>query len=143
VAYACQLSVPIIQNDAFQIVDGLKALIEWQSTLGWLKNPPVGYPFPPVDLLAGLEELRSQVQSGDLKGEFEFEWNLIDLLSSARDGHLQFHPDADYVFEFRNPMGNLISVSSDGTDLPEVYLYSALTHLQSEEKQEIDFNQVN
>ncbi|KIW13034.1 hypothetical protein PV08_08221 [Exophiala spinifera] len=126
VAYECQLSVPIVQNDAFQIIDGLRALVEWQSTLGWLKNPPAGYPFRPVDLVGGLEELRSQVQSGHLKSELEFEWKLIGLLSSARDGHLQFHPDADFVFSFRNPIGNLVSVSSDGRALPEVYLYSEL-----------------
>ncbi|KAJ9612286.1 hypothetical protein H2200_003883 [Cladophialophora chaetospira] len=126
VAYACQQSVPLVEEDTLDLLTGLKAWFQWQSTLAWLKDPPTDWPFAPVDLMAGLEDLSDQVQDGTLTSEIDFEWQLVDLMASARDGHFTFFPDAYSVFIYFNPMGSLVSVSSDGIQLPEVYLYQDL-----------------
>ncbi|OCT55114.1 peptidase S41 family protein [Cladophialophora carrionii] len=123
-AYACQQSVPLVKEDTMSLLTGLKAWVEWQSTLAWLKDPPPDWPFPPVDLTSELQKLGDKVQDGTITSEIDFEWQLVDIITSARDGHLTFAPDAYSVFAYFNPLGSLVSVSADGKQLPEVYLYS-------------------
>jgi hypothetical protein len=44
VAYACQQSVPLVKQDAFDLLKGLKAWAEWQSTIVLLESPPDYWP---------------------------------------------------------------------------------------------------
>lgn len=58
----------------------------------------------------------------------DFQTNLTTLLGRAHDGHLEFQADALSVFSYvRKDLGELISVSSDGSESPEVYSYSKNT----------------
>jgi hypothetical protein len=76
-----------------------------------------------VDLTGELQKLGDKVQDGTITNEIDFEWQLVDIITSARDGHFTFAPDAYSVFAYFNPIGSLVSVSADGKQLPEVYLY--------------------
>ena len=107
------------------LVSGLSAFLEWQSTLSYLKDPPSGYAFPAVDLLGGMQDLYDKVNAGKFANEVEFQTNLTTLLGQAHDGHLEFQADALSVFIYvREGLGRLVSVSMDGTSLPEIYSFS-------------------
>jgi hypothetical protein len=106
------------------LIDGLTAFLQWQSTLAYLKNPPPGYLLAGVDLLGGMQDLRNQVQANAFVSEIDFETNLTNLLGQAHDGHLAFYADGLNVFGFERGLGNLVSLSKDGQELPEIWSYS-------------------
>ncbi|PBP19577.1 hypothetical protein BUE80_DR009607 [Diplocarpon rosae] len=121
--YDCLTSVPLHVHDATQLVRSLYSFIEFQTTIEYLKKPPLGYPWPPVDLRAGFDALLSKIQSGVFKTEHEFQFQLSKLMSSAHDTHLQFLPDLLFkAISFRRPLP-LVSVSLDGVSSPKVYAY--------------------
>ena len=121
--------MPIHQDDALRLIDGLFAFMQWQSTLAYLKDPPSDYPFPAVDVLGGLEDLKNQVQSGAFTNEVDFQTNLTNLLDSTRDGHVAFQSDALNVFDYVGvELGPLVSVSQDGSALPQVYAFREYSH---------------
>ncbi|EXJ83955.1 hypothetical protein A1O3_04622 [Capronia epimyces CBS 606.96] len=126
----CSLSVPIVKQDALDLVDSLSAWLESQSTLAYLKNPPQGYLMNSVDLLGGLEDIRNKVSNGSYSGEVPFQNEIANLVASAHDGHLAFIPDTTFIFLYERTIGNLLSVSLDGNSLPEIYSYNdlALAH---------------
>lgn len=123
VAFACQQSVPLVEEDALSLLTGIKAWWEWQSTQAWLKNPPSDYPFPPVDLLGKVDALIADVQSGKITKEMDWQTQLVDIISSCRDGHLAFQPDAYSAFQYENLLVGLVSVSLDGKELPHIYSF--------------------
>ncbi|KIW97009.1 uncharacterized protein Z519_02400 [Cladophialophora bantiana CBS 173.52] len=125
VAYACQQSVLLVKEDTLAVPTGLQTWVRWQSTLHWVKDPPAHGPLPPVDLVGGLQELTEKVEDGTIAREIDFEWKLVDLLTSVHDGHFAFLPDAYFVFTFLN-LQPIISLSTDGKQLPEIYLYNDL-----------------
>ncbi|EXJ72070.1 uncharacterized protein A1O5_04573 [Cladophialophora psammophila CBS 110553] len=102
-------AVPLVKEDTLAVLTGLQARVQWQSTLHWVKDPPAHWPLPPVDIIR----------------EIDFEWKLVDLLNSVHDGHFTFLPDAYFVFTFLN-LQPIISLSTDGKQLPEIYLYNDL-----------------
>lgn len=106
-------------------MDGLTPFLEWQSTLAYLKNPPEGYLLEGVDLLGSMQQLRDQVSSGAFSSEVDFQTNLTALIGQAHDGHLLFLGDALNVFIYeRAGVGNLVSISEDGSSIPQVYVLS-------------------
>lgn len=122
-ANACARSAPIVQDDALSLIDAVSAVIEWQSTQAYLKSPPEGYLLAGVDLVAQITDLRSNVSSGAFTGEIDFEGNLTKIITSAHDGHLNLQLDGYSVFAYGIEIGDgLVSVSSDGQSLPEIYL---------------------
>lgn len=122
-AYDCSRSAPVVKEDALNLVDGLSAFLEWQSTLAYLKNPPEGYLLAPVDLIGGMKQLRDQVSAGAFSSEIDFQTNLTSLIGQAHDGHLLFLADALNVFIYeRSNLGQLVSISEDGTSIPQVYV---------------------
>lgn len=122
-AYACLKSVPIIQSAASNTITELKQMIQFQSTLAYLKNPPTGYVNAAVDLIAGLDTINTKVQNGTYDNEYDFENDIAALLVKAHDGHLSFDGMA-YSGAFRwrrNRQISLISGSEDGTSIPKVW----------------------
>ncbi|KAF3009674.1 hypothetical protein E8E13_008237 [Curvularia kusanoi] len=122
-AYACLKSVPIDQSAANRTVNSIKQMVEFQSTLTYLKNPPKGWPNEPVDILAGLDDIASKVNGGTYTNEYDFENDIAALLIKAHDGHLNFNGMA-YGGAFRwrrNTNIALISASKDGSSVPEVW----------------------
>lgn len=127
VANDCLMSLPVVQNDALDIVDGLTALMDWQSTTPWLKDPPSDYPFPAVDMVGELKKIRDQVSSGSISTEIEFERNITYLLGRAHDGHLSYRLDCMNIFGFLSPFGALSVILMDGESTPGLYIRGKLS----------------
>ncbi|KAH8165545.1 hypothetical protein CIB48_g2681 [Xylaria polymorpha] len=64
-AYECLKSVPVHKEPAIRLLEELKPFLEWQSDQAFLKNPPSGYPYPPVDIMGELETIRSNLEAGN------------------------------------------------------------------------------
>ncbi|CAN9326612.1 unnamed protein product [Alternaria alternata] len=126
-AWDCINSVPFNQSAALALVDGVVPYFRWQSNTVWLKDPPAEYAEkvqPPVDIWGELEEIRAKVTSGAYENEYEFGFELYTLLQSTHDGHFVYVPDVvGTVFNFARPVP-LVSVSSDGKELPQPYVYA-------------------
>lgn len=122
IAHDCLQNVPNYPEPAVKLIESLKAFVQWQSTLAWLKNPPASYDFPPLDILGGFDNLTKVVNRGGFTSEYNFQVALVELIESAHDYHLSYNPDLLGVFWFVFPdLLDLISVSSDGKELPKLY----------------------
>jgi hypothetical protein len=122
-AEACHQSVPFMKDDALDLVDGLIAAMKFQSTLTYLKSPPADYPYPKVDLLGGLAEIRQKVQKGQYDGEIALELDLKNLISRAHDGHLGFSPDGWSILSYRRGGPVVTSLVLEGESKPDIYAY--------------------
>lgn len=122
-AYACLKSVPIDADAANFTVNSIKQMVEFQSTLTYLKNPPSGWPNEAVDILAGLDDIASRVNDGTYTNEFDFENDIAALFIRAHDGHLNFNGNAfGGAFRWRRNLNiALISASTDGSGVPQVW----------------------
>ena len=125
-AYECLLTIPLNITSAKAILFEIPLYMNWQSTLDVLRDPPAEYVEkvqPPVDILAGLETISADLDSGAITNDYEFGWRLYQLLVQAHDGHLAYVLDVvGGVFQFTRPFP-LVSVSEDGSKLPAVFAY--------------------
>ncbi|EUC46788.1 hypothetical protein COCMIDRAFT_91896 [Bipolaris oryzae ATCC 44560] len=122
-AIACLKSLPFYTTDASTTVDEIKKMVEFQSTLAYLKDPPQGYPNPAVDIVSGLDGIKSNVESGGYANEYDFEADIASLLVKAHDGHLAWYGMA-YAGVFvwrRSSKIALISASRDGSEIPQIW----------------------
>lgn len=124
----CLQSVPLDNVGNIQLIDDLKLYLEWQSNLAFLKNPPPEYTEQAVDLMGELESMKKQITSGGYSNEYDFQLDLNQLFNRAYDNHLTWQPDIlAGVLQFQRPSGTeLVSVSSDGNALPEIFAYRDL-----------------
>ena len=120
--YACLQEVPIDTKLAAQQIEWLQNYLQFHTTTVYLKNPPPAYEPPPVDLLGGLDHIKSQALADQYANEYEFELALYNLFVSGRDGHLKYEPWLVGNFGIKRNV-ELVSVSSDGVQLPKIYFY--------------------
>ncbi|KAJ4347917.1 uncharacterized protein N0V89_009289 [Didymosphaeria variabile] len=115
--------MPLNVTSAKAILFDLPLFFNWQSTLDVLKDPPTEYVEkvqPPVDLLAGLDDISARVDDGSIASEYGFGWELYKLVGAAHDGHFAYILDVvGQIFTFSRPLP-LVSVSEDGSKLPAV-----------------------
>ena len=74
-----------------------------------------------MDIKGGLDRIGSSASSGDYSNEYDFQKDIYDLVYSSYDQHFNFLPDIVSVFSFWRDNA-LYSVSSDGQELPQVYM---------------------
>ncbi|KAF2018290.1 hypothetical protein BU24DRAFT_168046 [Aaosphaeria arxii CBS 175.79] len=124
----CLKSVPLDQEGNVKLIDDLKLYLAWQSNLGFLKNPPAEYTEAPVDIIEEMNGMQEQLKSGGYNSEYDFQTDLMSLFNRAYDNHLAWQPDIlAGVIQFQRPAGTeLVSVSSDGRALPEIFAYRDL-----------------
>lgn len=121
-AYECLQTVPNKVAPAQEMIRSLKAFVNWQSTLAFLKAPPRDYMLPPTDIQGGLDDIANQARNGQYKSEFEFQMAIQELFVTAHDGHFAYRPDVFKAFSFRNSLvAKIASVSKDGSALPKLY----------------------
>ncbi|KAK4919039.1 hypothetical protein LTR49_013210 [Elasticomyces elasticus] len=125
IAMACLQSIPVDVEGDIQEIQGLKVLVQFQSDLAYLKDPPPGYLYPGVDILGGLHSILADVQAGAYKSDYDVQLDLYKLVASAYDYHFEWIPDLVDVFGWVRG-GRLISLSSDSVSLPEVYDFQDL-----------------
>ncbi|KAL0936191.1 peptidase s41 family protein [Colletotrichum truncatum] len=121
-AFDCLQSVPNKPQPAQDLIKSLKAYVQWQSTLSWLKNPPGSYMLPPTDIEGGLTQIGEKATAGGYKSEYDFQLEIFQLFASAHDGHFAFRGDVFKGFSFRNKLASdIVSVSRDGLEVPKLY----------------------
>lgn len=62
-------------------------------------------------------------------GEYDFQTDIKALTTRARDGHFSFSGDATQLFFFERK-ATVVSISSDGLALPQIYVFGELTPLK-------------
>jgi hypothetical protein len=73
--------VPYDQSKDTKQVAWIQDLVQFQSTLAYLKNPPPGYPLPAVDLSGGLNNISTAIASGKYTNEYDIEVRTIPCFS--------------------------------------------------------------
>lgn len=121
----CLQSVPLDMEGNVKLIDDLKLMVKWQSNIAYLKNPPKGYTEEPLDIMGELDTMQKQVTDGTFKNEYEFQLKMLNTFTKAYDNHFAYQPDIlASAMQFQRPPGSeLVSVSSDGTALPEIFTY--------------------
>ena len=71
--YACLRSIPYDRQKDTEQIAWIKYLLQFQSTLAYLKNPPSSYPLPAVDLIGGLDRISSAITDGKYSDEYSIE----------------------------------------------------------------------
>ncbi|PQE15406.1 peptidase s41 family protein [Rutstroemia sp. NJR-2017a BVV2] len=108
-----------------------------------LKDPPADYFYPPFDVFGKLASVKSNLENGTYANEYEFQEDLYQVFAPAHDGHFVVYPDLlTKVFEWRRKR-SLVSVSSDGVELPKIYLYEDITSAPSEASEVTKINGVD
>ncbi|KAE8336704.1 hypothetical protein BDV24DRAFT_168006 [Aspergillus arachidicola] len=125
-AYKCLTSLPFRADIASQLVQYANDMIQFHSTLAYLADPPQSYQQPAVDLVAGLSQLQSDIDNNVFRNEYAFEVALNHLIHAAHDDHLELVGRALSRFTYAAPY-SIVSVSSDGVELPKVYISGRYT----------------
>jgi len=95
----------------------------------YLKNPPASYFYPPLDIFGKLSSVKANLLNGLYPNEYTFQEDLYQVFAPAHDGHFVLYPDAlTKAFEWGRQLA-LVSISSDGKELPEIYVYGKSDHL--------------
>lgn len=129
-AFACLKSIPLYADVAKSHVDYLAPLVEWQSTVDYLRNPPKGYLSEAVDLTQGLKDISANLQGKKqiYSNMFDFLADLHTLLSTrVRDGHFSARSLLLELFTFERSV-QFVSISQDGLELPSIYLRDDIKH---------------
>ncbi|KAF3400009.1 hypothetical protein F1880_008056 [Penicillium rolfsii] len=132
-AHQCLMSMPFESSRAVTFLNQVRKYLEFHSTVDILKNPPSGYTMPSTDLLAGIDSILEKVNSNGYSSQFEMDLEVSDLIRSAHDGHLVFQLCSQSIFNYEIDMP-LVSISTDGLQLPEIYTLSDAKLQQSGSK---------
>lgn len=80
---------------------------------------------PPADILGGIDTIITKAKNNSYSSQFEMDLEVNRLIKSAHDGHLSFQLCSQSIFTYHVDMP-LVSVSTDGLELPQVYALSVL-----------------
>ena len=119
--YDCLISVPFNPAVATRFIQYYNNSIQFHSTLAYLKNPPSTYQQQATDLIAGLNQIQTDITTGVFQNEYSFEATLQSLVYSAHDTHLQLYAGILSQFSFGSPV-ELTCVSTDGKQIPKIYI---------------------
>jgi hypothetical protein len=132
VAYACLQSVPVDKDGDLQQIQELKQMLQFQSTLTWLKQGVPGN-IAPVDLMGKLDEMADKLKQGGIKSEYDFQLGIRQLFISTGDFHLRWRADVLDPLVFSRAGGQLTSLSKDGVSFPDIYLASDVVSMQKKQ----------
>jgi len=121
----CLRSVPLDKEGDMRLIDDLKLYAKWQSNIAYLKDPPAGYNEQPIDIMGELDRMKNELASDGFSSEYEFQLQLMSLVDRAYDNHFAYQPDIlASAMQFQRPPGTeLVSVSTDGIAVPEIFAY--------------------
>ncbi|CAL5873058.1 uncharacterized protein PFLUO_LOCUS7327 [Penicillium psychrofluorescens] len=120
VAQQCLVSIPFQPQRSVAFIEDIRKYMQWQTTIDVLKSPPASYLSPATDIFGGLDELLEMAAREAFTSQYEFDMMVTELLASAQDGHLYVSPCSGSIFVFSIDFP-LVSVSSDGLELPKIY----------------------
>ncbi|KAJ5038288.1 uncharacterized protein L3040_007155 [Drepanopeziza brunnea f. sp. 'multigermtubi'] len=121
-AINCLRSVPLNSEQALAVTNALMPYVEFQSDLSYKAAPPAGYPYPAIDLVGQVNRIASSIQNNTYPNEHAWQTDMFTTFMAAKDGHFRFAGDLIVrpVRFTRNV--SLVSVSMDGTSMPQIYL---------------------
>lgn len=127
IAHACLESVPLNSAAAVELVDAIEPYLEWQSDSAYKKNPPADYFYPPIDIFGKLASIKANLKANLYVNEYAFQQDLYQVFAPGHDGHYVLYPDLlSKAFEWGRARG-LVSISKDGREIPEIYIYEDIT----------------
>ncbi|KAI9925877.1 hypothetical protein MW887_005683 [Aspergillus wentii] len=129
--HECLQTIPFDSKRAIEFLAEARKYLQFQSTTEILKNPPSGYLMPAVDLFGGLDFIEQQAANNKYASQTDFDVAIHNLLSSAHDGHLSIQGMcSQLLFNYQITMP-VVSVSSDGLQLPQIYAANDLPLLRN------------
>lgn len=130
VAYDCLSSVPLHVAEAKELHRSLIPYLKWQTTLSYVRAPPLGYQMPAFDFWPAFNSIGVKLSNAAYSNEWEFGLDLLRTLNNIHDGHTRYILDVvGKVFSFGRDV-TLVSVSRDGHALPLVYVHGTILHSQ-------------
>ena len=112
--------MPLDKAGDLKQFEAWKTLINFQSTVAYQKKPTPGWLYPGLDFVGSLESIITNLQNDVYTSEYDAQLELYNLVVAAYDFHLVYRADILSVFNWERAAG-LVSVSVDGTSLPNVY----------------------
>ncbi|KAJ5166173.1 Interphotoreceptor retinol-binding [Penicillium canariense] len=103
-AHECLMSMPFEPSRAATFLNQVRKILEFQSTVDILK----------------VDSILDKVNNNEYSSQFEMDLDVSHLIKSAYDGHLAFQLCSQSIFNYEVDMP-LVSISTDGLTLPEVY----------------------
>lgn len=135
-ALACLDSIPVVYEDAQQLLGGLRTYCEFQSDKEYLRTPPDGYTNPAYDIDADFDVIQARLDAGSYDSEFAFQTDLNNVIQQAFDGHFAWRGDIlNGVFDFQLYAPGFIGLASasvDGIEAPQIYFTSDLVSIQKD-----------
>ncbi|KAI9708968.1 MAG: hypothetical protein M1820_003662 [Bogoriella megaspora] len=122
---ACLISVPFHPEVATRFLTYFNQTMQFQSNLAYMKNPPPGYQQTSVDFNAQLQQIQDKVNAGFYHNQYAFEADVQALSQATHDTHAVVYAGVLNQFTFASPF-YLVSVSPDGKQVPQVYVYDDL-----------------
>lgn len=127
-AYDCVTSVPLNASDAVSMIDVVRTYFDFQTTGVFNANPPDSYQQPAIDVRERLDRLAQEAQDGAYGNQYDFDVALQSIVTGVHDGHYSLDMGVYGLFSWILP-DSIVSVSSDGNAIPQVY---ALSDIQDE-----------
>ncbi|KAK6348064.1 hypothetical protein TWF718_005883 [Orbilia javanica] len=144
IAYDCLASIPLEREATLEFLTELSKFVQFQSTIAYLARPPANSGQDPMDIVGGLTDIASSVESGSITSWNELETRVDALLSGCHEGHLYVAWPLPSLINFRAPF-SLLDLSADGKQASQVYVAddvratspqfrpSAITHIDGED----------
>ncbi|KAF2264308.1 hypothetical protein CC78DRAFT_427262, partial [Lojkania enalia] len=130
-AFDCLKTVPVDTEGDLKEIEELKELAQFQSTLSYLKDEIPWHHEGSIDVLAGLDEIAQGVRDGLYDSEYDVQLDLKLLFLSVHDFHFNWFPDILAIMPFAREGAQVISLSSDGVSLPDIYLLDDVNQAQN------------
>ncbi|KAK7219617.1 hypothetical protein V2G26_007620 [Clonostachys chloroleuca] len=125
-AYQCATSIPISNEEVARVIYHFKHILPMYSTLGFLKNPPASYQQPSIDVMAYLDHIDEKAKQNKYANFYEYESDMSLMAYQVHDQHFRLRNGGMYQFRWYLP-DDIVSVSRDGQELPQVYVYSDIS----------------
>lgn len=120
-AYQCVSEVPVQKEFSIQLIKSLKAWLEIHSTIDYLEYPAPGWLWSPVDYHKELDRILDSVNKNMYYSQYDIEVDIDSLLIYSRDFHAVFRGGLSGTVYYDRDV-DLVSVSSDGINDPELYV---------------------
>lgn len=138
-AFDCLNSVPVDSQGNQRLIDELKLVWQFQSELGWYKNPGNDWEYGSLDIIGELDKIKSNL--GSFQSEYAVQLAIQNITIRTGNFHFNYSPDILQVFRFQRPF-NIASISSDGKALPKLYVYEDVKQLARNSRVS-DIQQIN
>jgi len=117
-AYDCLQSVPVDTEGDKKLIDELKLAWQWNTEIGWLKNPPSDWKLGKLDVIGELDNIKNNL--GSFKSEYDVQRAIEAITVKTGNFHFNWSPDIFSIFTFFRALA-VTSLSSDGKELPKIY----------------------